>query len=90
MNTEFKSLTVSLQHEANNIFGESGEMVSVAVTDDGYAIGVTWKQKSMTVTPHPRQQGVVRYDLWNGRYGFEHLHSIPSAAVNLLQYLNRS
>ena len=87
---QLTNLTNILQQEARNIFDDSGSAVIVAFRDDGHAVGVTWKEKSMTLTPHPRRRDVVRYDLSNGRYGFEPLHSIPGAAVNLLHYLSRS
>jgi hypothetical protein len=84
---KFEMLTAVLQEEAKNIVDNSGGVVTV--TTDGQSVALDWKGKSMTVTPHPRQKDFVRYDLWNGRVGFLRVHTIPSAAVDLMQLLSR-
>jgi hypothetical protein len=84
---ELEVLARVLQHEAKNIFEDSGEVVDV--TDNAESVDLKYKNKIMNLTPCPRHN-FVQWGMPSGRGGFVRIDSPASAAVDLLQTLFRS
>jgi hypothetical protein len=84
---DLRVLASALQQEAKNIFEDSGEVVDVQANAE--VVALTYKNKTMNLTRHPRHN-FVQWGTASRRGGFVRLDCPASAAVDLLQTLFRN